>query len=1011
MGFSSSKEKKPKENKQVEIPITAQDLKNLLNISQIKCTLYHNKRTHMIKNLKEEIVNYLNQNKIDLVKALIDTILKCENDIAIYDSLEPIIEIVKEKCNYIIHNDECPTDLRSPLDTLLYTATRLDIDELNLFREKIIKKYGLDYVNNADKNIKKLVNEDLVEKLQPKLYSEISIKMKLNQICKEKNIKNPVIEEGVYVDNLLSPELLNINPYESTKEKFPMPEDDNKKDKFDIKINIEESGFKRDNPDDMDKVFTRVTSNTNGIFCKTKVTQLFSNPYDTPLELKIYILKTDKIIFSSFECQIGKSIKVKSKVIKEEKAQEKYEDSIASGNAAIFVAHDPYDKNKIIINMGNLPPKEDIIFISNYINQIENSNDRYELELFRNLPIFQDKNGDIYQNSELKGELIIESHNEIIDIKKETLMKNLQIVKEDLYSPNPYDFRFKLKYKIEEIPVFSFNNLEYIPSSKIYFNLKNNQPLVIYQESNKILNENYYFIQCNFKLDEINNQKQEMSPSLFIFLIDQSGSMSGTSIKIASKALMIFLQSIPVGSYYQIIGFGSEFKKYDETPKEYNKENIQKSIDIIKNLDAVLGGTDIYQPLNFIFNSNDYDNINLPRNIFLLTDGEVDDKNRVLNLIEANNTKFTIYSIGIGNYFDEDLIKNAGIIGKGNYNFCKDLNKLNSIIVSEINKCCYPFIEDIKLDCNLDKNNNKNIVNNIPKILGYNQILNLYYITNNNIIDNIKLDIKYKDQKNNKYNKNYQIIPEKLEKGDELSKLIIYNYIKNDNKLSYEEKIKLALKYQILIEGTSLFAEVELDNKISEEMKLQILGDKKQKVIRPKIKYCADEAPENLLFSGSPFDGANSYKHINMDLMCQKQMCADFGDIDDMREESNNCYELDPFGGEMEDLQNYNEEKELQNDFMEIINTQDFIEGYWEENEKTKKIIEKYEKEYKLIKELKNKKIDEKTAVTILMIYFIYKEHSNSLNDLLLIIKKAEMFIQRVLNDSYENIIKEININ
>ena len=96
---------------------------------------------------------------------------------------------------------------------------------------------------------------------------------------------------------------------------------------------------------------------------------------------------------------------------------------------------------------------------------------------------------------------------------------------------------------------------------------------------------------------------------------------------------------------------------------------------------------------------------------------------------------------------------------------------------------------------------------------------------------------------------------------------------------------------------------------------------------------------------------------------------------------------------------------------MEMIHTQDFIEGCWEENDKTKKIIEKYEKEYELIKGVKNKNIDDKTAITILIIYFINKEHSDSLNDLIMVIKKAKMFIQKVTNDSYENIIREVNIN
>ena len=56
---------------------------------------------------------------------------------------------------------------------------------------------------------------------------------------------------------------------------------------------------------------------------------------------------------------------------------------------------------------------------------------------------------------------------------------------------------------------------------------------------------------------------------------------------------------------------------------------------------------------------------------------------------------------------------------------------------------------------------------------------------------------------------------------------------------------------------------------------------------------------------------------------------------------------------------------------------------------------------------LKKKKIDEKTAITILIIYYINNQYPESLSDLLMVFKKAKLFIQKVTNDSYENIIKE----
>jgi len=77
--------------------------------------------------------------------------------------------------------------------------------------------------------------------------------------------------------------------------------------------------------------------------------------------------------------------------------------------------------------------------------------------------------------------------------------------------------------------------------------------------------------------------------------------MSGNEIKIPSKGLKLFLQSLPSKSYYQIIGFGSNFKAYDKIPKEYSQENILQSIKIIDSLNADLGGTDIYSPLKYVY--------------------------------------------------------------------------------------------------------------------------------------------------------------------------------------------------------------------------------------------------------------------------------------------------------------------------------------------------------------------------------------------------------------------------
>ena len=95
---------------------------------------------------------------------------------------------------------------------------------------------------------------------------------------------------------------------------------------------------------------------------------------------------------------------------------------------------------------------------------------------------------------------------------------------------------------------------------------------------------------------------------------------------------------------------------------------------------------------------------------------------------------------------------------------------------------------------------------------------------------------------------------------------------------------------------------------------------------------------------------------------------------------------------------------------MKMINTQDFVGGSWEINDQTKIIKEKYGKEFESLKNLKEKNIDDKIAITILIIYFINKEHPELLKELVMIIKKGKLFIEEKTLDTYENIIKEIGI-
>ena len=319
----------------------------------------------------------------------------------------------------------------------------------------------------------------------------------------------------------------------------------------------------------------------------------------------------------------------------------------------------------------------------------------------------------------------------------------------------------------------------------------------------------------------------------------------------------------------------------------------------------------------------------------------------------------------------------------------------------------------------------------------------------------------------------------------------MYQYIlKNEDKLSFDEKIKIALKYQFLIEGTSIFPEIELsekanspivyklseyetehkrkilDNQIDElinhlnnldkiienlqkEAKIKIFnGDRnkakkiiiKKQVYLKQIKYWENELnnleQQKMRLENSEkmkvfFEEVKKTNFVGPTLM-NTLILEEFENI---KEDSENEKENEFFSDENEDdieeqlkeleneiieeneINEYNEkikEKNIKLDLnekenvIEIIKSQNFEEGFWDINEKTMNIKNKYENEFNKLKQLNDLNIDDIIAMTIIVLYFIYNEQKELIDELVMFIKKAKLYIKNKTGDNYDNIIKKV---
>ena len=794
------------------------------------------------------------------------------------------------------------------------------------------------------------------------------------------------------------------------------------------------------------KIYLNAT--INEVFATTELVQYYQNPSDKPIEVQIQLPIKEDINLSKFEISMNNK-KIISKLLEKEKVKEKYTDAISKGNTAIMSDYSKKFKS-YNINIGNLNPKESLCLKTIYNQPISSYDMSYQYIIMKDFPSF------VFNNKDNE-----EDDNEDDEEEEEEDKKHKKNLKEIVINVNINAFskitrlitNFENKDKNNLTISYNDNYTEAKISNKIMNKKKKskyaidlhilfrtidiNKPNLFYQY-NPILKKHSYCLNYLYSSDVIEKminipekpdeddkvsyytkyQKDLINeePALFIFLIDQSGSMSGTPIDLVVKSLLIFIQSLPKESYFQLIGFGSSFKKYNESPVIYNTDNINKIKKIIKKLEGNMGGTDIVEPLKDIFNNREmYEKINLSKNILLLTDGEVEDKNECFNLIKDNCKMFRIHSIGIGSDFDKELIKLSGKYGKGSSNFVENLKNINNVVIKILNSCLRPYLYDIDLDfLNMKKEEKETIFVKVDKYIYQDEIINYSFILNEDqkasYIDSQKNICKF----NVEFFKNKEKIKKQCEfnklmnlpEGDNMTKIIIDKYLKNNSNLNEKTEIELAKEYEVLSKNTSLFAEISNEETQKNELiNVTILSK------NSRSYTCRGIAPRPQFGNKAArcsYGGFIAFRRSSRPKPVISSDSESYSEEDDNALENsydNQKDEVNELAKSEED-----EENECEQDITDLIISQNAIDGFWSKNNETIKVekllSEKIRNNVKKIcKDIKDK---EKTYYTILVIYFISTKYKTKIGEYKLVINKAKNYLKSI-NINYDDNVSKIN--
>ncbi len=186
----------------------------------------------------------------------------------------------------------------------------------------------------------------------------------------------------------------------------------------------------------------------------------------------------------------------------------------------------------------------------------------------------------------------------------------------------------------------------------------------------------------------------EVPPRELVFILDTSGSMAGSSIVQAQKALVLAISRLHKQDRFNVIEFNSKARRLFPAAVAADSEHRKRAIGFVESLTAN-GGTEIAPALQLALDGRtDHDRI---RQIVFLTDGCVGNEAQLLAQIHAGLGSSRLFTVGIGSAPNSYFMNRAAAMGRGSFTYIAKVDEVQEKMEKLFVKLEYPAVTDIRI--------------------------------------------------------------------------------------------------------------------------------------------------------------------------------------------------------------------------------------------------------------------------------------------------------------------------
>ncbi len=183
-------------------------------------------------------------------------------------------------------------------------------------------------------------------------------------------------------------------------------------------------------------------------------------------------------------------------------------------------------------------------------------------------------------------------------------------------------------------------------------------------------------------------------PRELIFVIDTSGSMHGTSIEQAKRALLLALDGLKPADRFNVIQFNSVTRSIFPHSVMADPGYIRTAKAYVRGLKAD-GGTNMRPALEAALRSAASETH--LRQIVFMTDGSVGNEEELYTLIERDLGQARLFTVGIGSAPNGWFMRKAAEAGRGTYSYISALHEIDEKMERLIRKLEKPQVTDIRI--------------------------------------------------------------------------------------------------------------------------------------------------------------------------------------------------------------------------------------------------------------------------------------------------------------------------